>query len=93
MAHILFNLIGVVLALIFINPFTNLVLSTAHSVPRQIANAHTIFNLTNTVIVMSLLNYFIKLVNHIIPGPEAMVDLKPKYPVSYTHLDVYKRQD
>lgn len=79
MAHILFNLIGVVLALIFINPFTNLVLSTAHSVPRQIANAHTIFNLTNTVIVMSLLNYFIKLVNHIIPGPEAMVDLKPKY--------------
>ncbi len=78
-AHLLFNLIGVVVALIFINPFTDLVLSTAHSVPRQIANAHTIFNLANTVIVMIFLNYFIKLVNRIIPGPEAMVDLKPKY--------------
>ncbi len=79
LAHLLFNLFGVALALIFLKPFTGLVLNSAHSLPRQVANGHTIFNLANTIIVMLFLNYFIKLLTHIIPGPESMVDLKPKY--------------
>lgn len=78
-AHILFNVIGVALALIFINPFTDLVLGTAHTIPRQVANAHTIFNLANTAFVLLFFNVFLRLVNRIVPGPEGLVGLKPKY--------------
>jgi phosphate:Na+ symporter len=43
-AHIVFKLSGVALALPLIEPFTRLVAATADDPARQIANAHTLFN-------------------------------------------------
>jgi phosphate:Na+ symporter len=43
-AHIAFKLLGALLALPLIEPFTELVASTAVDPARQIANAHTFFN-------------------------------------------------
>jgi len=43
-AHVSFKLLGVAIALPFLDPFVRLVASTAADPARQIANAHTLFN-------------------------------------------------
>ena len=82
MAHLFFNVIGVILCLFLLTPFTSLVLKTASTVTRQVANAHTIFNVLNSAVFILILPYFTRFISYLVPG-EA---------VSYTHLDVYKRQ-
>ncbi|MBS6500707.1 MAG: Na/Pi cotransporter family protein [Clostridium sp.] len=67
--HLLFNSIGAVIFLPFIDPFIRLVESTdPTSVARQVANAHTIFNITVTVLLLPLSEYLVKIVNKILPG-------------------------
>jgi len=66
--HLLFNTIGALLFLPFIDPFIALVEGTDPNVARQVANAHTIFNVTVTVILLPLSMYLVKLVNLILPG-------------------------
>ena len=59
--HLLFNSIGALIFLPFINPFIRLVESTdPTSVARQVANAHTI--------LLPLSAYLVKIVNKILPG-------------------------
>ncbi len=78
-AHVLFNLIGVTLALIFLKPFTAFIIETAATVPRQVANTHTAFNIFNTVLFITFLKYFTKLVCRIVPGEDVKVEFGPKY--------------
>lgn len=78
-AHLLFNVIGVVLILFFIGSFTELLQGTASTVPRQIANAHTAFNLFNAVVFLVFLKPFARLVCHIVPGPDDVVVAGPAY--------------
>ena len=78
-AHVLFNVLGVMLALIFLKPFTAIVLETAATVPRQVANTHTLFNIVNTVLFVLFLKYFSRLVCKIIPGEDKIVEFGPKY--------------
>ncbi len=78
-AHILFNLLGVFIVLLFIAPFSNFILGTAETVARQTANAHTIFNLLNFIIVFPFFKYFVRLVTMIVPGEEIAVELGPRY--------------
>ncbi len=79
LAHILFNVIGVVVILFFLSPFTDLVLDSAKTVARQTANAHTIFNLFNLIIIFPFFKYFVRMVTFFVPGEEAEVDIGPKY--------------
>ena len=79
LAHVLFNLIGVIIVLIFIGPFTDLVAQTASSVPRQVANVHTAFNLFSTVFFLVFINQFSQLICRLVPGEEQVVDYGPKY--------------
>jgi phosphate:Na+ symporter len=78
-AHVLFNVIGVILALIFLKPFTGLILETASTVPRQVANTHTAFNILNTIIFLVFLKYFSALVCRIVPGEDKKIEFGPKY--------------
>ncbi len=78
-AHVLFNLLGVAILLLFLGPFTQLILETGQTVARQTANAHTIFNVLNTLIVFPFFNYFVRLINYIVPGEDARVELGPKF--------------
>ena len=78
-AHVLFNVVGVIFALIFIGYFAELIQDTASSVPRQVANTHTLFNILNTVVFMVFLKYFTRLVCLVVPGPEEHIDIGPKY--------------
>ena len=66
-AHVLLNLIGVMLIMPFIHPFAGFVESTAQTLPRQIANAHTIFNIFSSVAVLPFSSQFAALVQKIIP--------------------------
>ncbi|MGI6096731.1 MAG: Na/Pi cotransporter family protein [Dethiobacteria bacterium] len=78
-AHVLFNIFGVIIALIFLNPFMDIVVKTADTLPRQVANAHTIFNVLNTMIVLPLFSLFVELVRGLVPGEEVEIEIGPKY--------------
>ncbi len=79
LSHVLFNLFGVILFVIFRKPFTSLVALTGHTISRQIANAHTLFNIGTTLILFPLLPYFVKVVTSLVPGEDVVIELKPKY--------------
>lgn len=79
LAHVLFNVIGVAVVLIFIGPFTDLVAQTASSVPRQVANVHTAFNLLSTFIFLVLIRQFSHFICRVVTGEEQVVEYGPKY--------------
>jgi len=78
-SHILFNLFGVLLALIFLKPFTELIAESAHTIARQTANAHTLFNVLNTIVLFPFFKYFIRFINWIVPGEDKSLEIGPKY--------------
>jgi phosphate:Na+ symporter len=78
-AHVLFNVCGVSLALLFLGPFTDLMLQTATTVPRQVANTHTAFNLMSTIVFILLLKQFTALVCRLIPGDDTKIEFGPKF--------------
>jgi len=78
-AHVVFNVVGVILVMIFLAPFSDLLVQTAATVPRQVANTHTAFNLFNTVVFVVFLKYFTRLICYIIPGEDEKVEFGPKY--------------
>ncbi len=79
-AHVLFNVLGVLIWLPFIGLLADLATAAspahpelvgaarmAEEVPRQIANAHTIFNVANTVVFIWFTGLFAKIVERIVP--------------------------
>ncbi len=69
-AHVIFNIIGATLVMIFLPWFTRAVLlvSPDGDITRQIANAHTLFNVTNTLIFLPFINLYVKFIEKIVPG-------------------------
>ena len=78
-SHVIFNISGIILALIFLKPFTALVLYTSPTIVRQVANAHTLFNVLNTIVIFPFFKYFVYFVQWAVPGEEPALDLGPKY--------------
>ncbi|MBU0662261.1 MAG: Na/Pi cotransporter family protein [Candidatus Diapherotrites archaeon] len=78
-AHIMFNVLGVMLFLPFIGIFAALVAGTAEDIPRQIANAHTIFNVTVTLILLPFIGLFVIFIKRILPGEDVQVDSGVKH--------------
>ena len=92
--HVLFNIIGVIIWIGFIDQLADIVRSfspsfpdltatdrLARETPRQIANAHTLFNLVNVLLFIGFVGPFARLVNWLIPiNPVAEgIKIKPKY--------------
>lgn len=82
--HLFFNLIGSLMFIPFIGPFTNLITTmtpgvTGDIVKRQIANAHTLFNIINTFILVWFIKYLVKLSNFLIPGEDEREEMGPKF--------------
>ena len=77
-AHVIFNVIGTVIFLIFLNPFTGLVVWISQSLnlnpALQIAFAHGLFNIGNVLIQFWFINNIAKLMERIIPGKDAVVE-------------------
>ncbi|MEZ0480485.1 Na/Pi cotransporter family protein [Planococcus sp. SSTMD024] len=84
--HVLFNVIGSIIFLILLVPFTAYVewlTGVLGLEPRmQIAFAHGSFNVANTLIQFPLIGAWAYLVTKVIPGDEVLVEFKPK------HLDL-----
>ncbi|MBF7083271.1 Na/Pi cotransporter family protein [Desulfallas sp. Bu1-1] len=66
-AHVLLNLLGALLFLPLLEPFSALVEYTAGSIPRQVANAHTLFNIISSLVVLPVIYPFTALVRLIVP--------------------------
>ncbi len=85
--HVLFNIVGSIIFLILIIPFTAYIewITTLLGLePKmQIAFAHGSFNVANTIIQFPLIGLWAYLVTKMIPGEEVLIEFKPK------HLDVH----
>lgn len=84
--HVLFNIVGSVIFMILLIPFTAYVewISgvLALEPKMQIAFAHGSFNVANTIIQFPLIGAWAYLVTKVIPGEEVLIEFKPK------HLDI-----
>ena len=93
-AHIVFNILGVLIWLPFIDQLAQLATAAspayteldgaarmAKEVPRQIANAHTIFNVANTLLFISFTGVLAKLVVRLVPEKEEVTReiITPKF--------------
>jgi len=79
-AHIMFNLTGVLIFLPFLNIFYRLISQTSANIPRQIANAHTLFNVINTLIFIPFVPFFAKLLTRVVKGEEGEeMEYMPRY--------------
>ncbi len=80
MAHLMFNVIGVIIFFPFLTPLRNLALETSNNLMRQIANVHTLFNVINTMIFLPFTNLYVKFLTKIISGKEEEdIEGHPKY--------------
>ena len=72
LAHLIFNIIGVVWVLCLFYPFVNLVLRIAHgaSLPVVLAAFHTCFNITNTLLLIGFIAQIEKLCIKLLPDIE-----------------------
>ncbi|MBW9212201.1 MULTISPECIES: Na/Pi cotransporter family protein [Terrabacteria group] len=72
--HILFNIIGTTVGMIFLRPYTNFIvwLSGIFGITgmAQIAVAHMVFNTTATIVFFPFMNQFCDLIRKILPGEE-----------------------
>lgn len=82
LSHVLFNLIGSLIAILFLSKFMSFVVSVspANDISRQIANAHTAFNLINTLLFIPFAGKFTDLVKTLMPSKgEEEISLQPKF--------------
>lgn len=93
-AHVLFNIVGALLVLPFLGPFTELVRTlspTAASslaaaaaqaaiVPRQIANAHTLFNVAISLLFLPFVPWIERVIDLLVRDKESIDDPGPIKP-------------
>ena len=82
-AHVAFNVIGTIICIIFLVPFTSLIQwfeNFLNLAPEMtIAFAHGTFNITNTIIQFPFIGALAFLVTKLIPGEDEVVKYEPLY--------------
>ena len=78
-AHVLFNVIGVLIWLPFVDQLVSLVSTIGGGITREIANAHTIFNVVNALIFLPFVNQFAALVRRVVPDRAPAGAIEPRY--------------
>ncbi|MBR2958641.1 MAG: Na/Pi cotransporter family protein [Bacteroidales bacterium] len=77
-AHLLFNVVGVVITLILFRPMMNLILQIfPHDMPMAITLFHTFFNVGNTILLAFFIPQIIKIVNHMVKEKNTDTDDEP----------------
>lgn len=81
--HVLFNIIGTVIFMILLVPFTAYVEWITDvlnlEAKMQIAFAHGSFNIANTLIQLPFIGVLAYIVTKLIPGEDSIIEYKPKY--------------
>lgn len=78
-AHVMFNVIGVVIFMLALPLFKNIVADTSTDIGRQLANAHTIFNIINTLLFLPFVKPFARLVARLVPAEAQQISYEPVY--------------
>ncbi|MDR3073696.1 MAG: Na/Pi cotransporter family protein [Deltaproteobacteria bacterium] len=78
-AHVLFNVIGVLVFMLGLPLFKTAVAHTATDIGRQLANAHTMFNCLNTLLFLPFVRPFAGLVNRILPPARSQATYQPVF--------------
>lgn len=69
-AHTLYNIIGVLIALVLFMPFSSMVQSVTYAIgqdrTRLVANSHTVFNILSALIFLPLTKYYVKFIEWVI---------------------------
>lgn len=78
-AHLMFNVLGVVIFMAILTPFTGFIATLSTSLPRQVAWGHTLFNVTNTILFLPFINQFVAAVTKLVPGTEEVFEAGPIY--------------
>nr|WP_304218651.1 Na/Pi cotransporter family protein [Fredinandcohnia onubensis] len=83
LTHVIFNIIGTIIFLILLVPFTNLIgylQTTLNLNPEMtIAFAHGTFNVTNTIIQFPFIAVLAFIVTKLIPGEDSLIEYKAKH--------------
>lgn len=66
-AHSLYNIIGSLVALALLRPFTSLMSLSSLDVGRQVANTHTVFNIISAAIFFPITSHFVRLLEWWVP--------------------------
>ncbi|MCQ6276775.1 Na/Pi cotransporter family protein [Bacillus sp. V3B] len=81
-AHVLFNLIGTIIFILLLKPFTSLILTLQSLISLNsemtIAFAHGIFNTTNTLILLPFVSLLAFIVTKLVPGKDTVNGYQPK---------------
>ena len=75
-AHVLFNVTGVLLFCFWIPTFSAWMVKTADNIPRQIANAHTFFNIFSTVIFIPFTSIISELIIKYFPDKDKLRNIE-----------------
>jgi len=71
-AHTLYNVIGVLIAMTMLQPFSQIVLLVTsilgQNETRLVANAHTIFNMLSAALFLPVTTYYVKFIEWLVPG-------------------------
>jgi len=70
-AHVTFNVIGVLLFCFWIPTFAEFISQTSQNIPRQIANAHTFFNIVASLVFIPFTGFIAKTIIHYFPDKES----------------------
>ncbi|MDR3322344.1 MAG: Na/Pi cotransporter family protein [Synergistaceae bacterium] len=70
-AHVLFNVIGACIMMLFLSPYTELVRHTSDHIARQVANAHSLFNILNTCIFLPFTGAYTAFIKRLMPDKKA----------------------
>lgn len=83
LTHVIFNLVGVIIFTLIMQPFINFVSflqSSLHLNPEMtLAFAHGSFNIANTAIQFSFIGTLAWLVTKLIPGKDVTIEYKPQH--------------
>ncbi len=81
--HVLFNIIGTLIFVIILGPFTRLIVWFDQFLnlepAMQIAFAHGTFNISNTIIQFPFIAVLAVVVTKLVPGKDVVVEFKPKH--------------
>ncbi|MFH1691181.1 MAG: Na/Pi cotransporter family protein [Candidatus Omnitrophota bacterium] len=78
-AHLMFNVIGVVVFFPFIGIFQDFIVRLSGNLARQVAYAHTFFNIINMLIFLPFLKPFSRFLTRFIQGVDEEDEYHPKF--------------
>ena len=78
-AHVLFNVIGVVVFMSVLPLFQSVVARTSTDIARQLANTHSLFNCVNTLLFLPFTNLYVKAVSFLVPNRETVQYRGPQF--------------